>query len=334
MEIEDKIKNMKKVELHLHLDGSLRSSTVKELLNNMDSNSYSEDEVKNMLTVDKDCSSLNEYLKKFQIPNKVMQTEESLKRVTYELIEDLKKENVIYAEIRFAPQLHIAGGLSYDEIVTSVISGMNKGMKDGNIKCNLILCCMRGNDNQKLNIDTVEIARKYLNKGVCAIDLAGAEAIYKTSEFEYIFELARKLNVPYTIHAGEADGKESVKTAISFGTKRLGHGVRIIEDENLIKEAVKKGVTLEVCPTSNLHTNVVSNITLHPVYNLYKSGLNITINTDNRTVSNTTLQKEYMLLINNFDFSYNDLVEMNKNAIKAAFLSDSEKIELLEELLN
>lgn len=331
-EISKKIKNMKKIELHLHLDGSLRAETVCELLNEISEKDKKVDikEIKKMLIVDKNCSSLNEYLEKFELPNKVMQTKENLERVAFELVEDLKKENVIYAEIRFAPGLHTKEGLNFDEIVTSVISGMKKGMEDGKIKCNLILCCMRGKNNQKSNVETVEIAKKYLNKGVCAIDLAGAEAVYKTNEFEYIFDLAKKLQVPYTIHAGEADGKDSIKSAILFGAKRLGHGVRIIEDEKLLKEAIEKNITLEVCPISNLHTNVVSNISLHPVYNLYKSGVNITINTDNRTVSNTTLEKEYNLILKKFDFFNDDLVKMNKNAIKAAFLSDSEKEELLK----
>lgn len=331
-EMKDKIKNMKKVELHLHLDGSLRYDTVYELLKDIDDKKINREDVEKKLMVDENCNSLNEYLEKFDLPSKVMQTKENLERVTYELVEDLKKENIIYAEIRFAPQLHTKSGLSYDEIIQSVISGINKAEKNGNIKCNLILCCMRGKDNKKQNIETVEIAKKYLNNGVCAIDLAGAEAVYKTSEFEYIFDLAKKLNVPYTIHSGEADGKESIKSAMNFDAKRLGHGVRIIEDEKLIKEAIEKNITLEVCPSSNLHTKVVSNISLHPVYNLYRSGLNITINTDNRTVSNTSLEKEYNLLLNNFKFSYDDLIKMNKNAINAAFLSDSEKNELLQKL--
>lgn len=334
MKLEDKIKSMKKIELHLHLDGSLRSSTVYDILNSMDKNNniVSIEEIKKMLTVDKNCSSLNQYLERFELPSKVLQTKENLKKVTFELIEDLKKENVIYAEIRFAPQLHIKEGLSFDDIVSSVISGMNEGTKDEKIKCNLILCCMRGNNNKKENIDTVHIAKKYLGKGVCAIDLAGAEAIYKTNEFEYIFDLAKKIGVPYTIHAGEADGKDSIKSAMFFGAKRLGHGIRIIEDEKLLKEAIQKNVTLEVCPTSNLHTKVVSSISLHPVYELYKLGVNITINTDNRTVSNTTLENEYKLLLDNFSFTYEDILQMNKNAIKAAFLSDVEKEELLKML--
>lgn len=323
------LKNMKKIELHLHLDGSLRSKTVLDLLND---DKLTLEEVEKMLTVSKDCKDLTQYLEKFELPIKVMQSKENLERVAYELVEDLKKENVIYAEIRFAPALHTKNGLSFDEIVNSVLTGINNSMKTGSIKCNLILCCMRGNGNKHENIETVKIAKKYLNKGVCAIDLAGAEAIYKTSEFKYIFDLAKELNIPYTIHTGEVDDKESMESAMEFGTKRFGHGMHAIKYEDLIEKILEKDIVLEICPTSNLHTKAVESIKEHPIYKLYKRGIKVTINTDNRTVSNITLTREYEVLLNSFDLDFEDLKLMNKNAIMSAFLNDEQKQELLKNI--
>lgn len=321
------LKNMKKIELHLHLDGSLKSKTVLELLKD---DTLRLENVEKMLTVSKECKDLTEYLEKFELPIKIMQNKENLERIAYELVEDLKKENVIYAEIRFAPALHTRGGLNFDEIVTSVLKGLNNSAKVGNIKCNLILCCMRGKGNEKENIETVNVAKRYLNKGVCAIDLAGAEAIYETNEFEYIFELAKKLKIPYTIHAGEIDNKKSMESAILFGTKRLGHGMYAIKYEDLIEKIIENDIVLEICPTSNVHTKAVDSIKEHPIYELYKKNVKVTVNTDNRTVSNITLTKEYEYLLDNFDLTIDNLLKMNKNAIMSAFLTKEEKQELLK----
>ena len=325
----NRLLNLKKVELHVHLDGSLRPNTVLELLHN---DKLDFENVVEMLTVSKECKDLTEYLKKFELPLKILQDEESLERVSYELVEDLKRENVIYAEIRFAPGLHTKNGLNYDEIVSSVLLGMKRASSSGDIKCNLILCCMRGKDNKEENIKTVEIAKKYLGKGVCAIDLAGAEAIYKTNEYEYIFKLAKNLNVPYTIHSGEVDAKQSMQSAIKFGTKRIGHGINSIKYEEIIKKIVDNDIVLEICPTSNVDTKIVSNIKDHPIYRLFKRGVKVTINTDNRTVSNVTLTEEYNNILNNFSFDINDLIKMNKNAILSAFITEEEKQELLKKL--
>ena len=232
---KDNIEKMKKIILHLHLDGSLRPETVREWLAE-DGEKLSLEEVKTRLMVDKDCKNLNEYLEKFDIPSKVLQNAERIERATAELYEDLSKQNVIYAEVRFAPSKHLEKGLSYDEVVKAAIKGLENAKQNYNIDGNLILCCMRGDNNSQENLKTVEVAKKYLGKGVCAIDLAGAEALFNTKNFEDIFEMARKNNIPFTIHAGEADGPESIKTAIKFGAKRIGHGIRCIEDKKLMQE--------------------------------------------------------------------------------------------------
>ena len=310
-----------KVELHCHLDGSVRLSTLAELSNS------SLEEVKELAVANDKCLDLNDYLTKFSLPIRVMQDEYSLERIAYELAEDLKNENVIYAEIRFAPLQHTTK-LNMYQVVESVL----RGVKRVDIKINLILCMMR-NDSLNDNKKVVDLAKYFLDKGVCAVDLAGAEAIYKTSDFKELFDYAKENNIPFTIHAGEADGVDSIRSAISFGTKRIGHGIRIIEDPSLVEEVKEKGILLEVCPTSNIQTNVVDSISSHPIRKLYSDGVKTTINTDNRTVSNTTLTKEYELL-KEVGFNESDFIKMNINAIEKAFITEEEKQELLNKYNN
>ncbi len=326
----EKIMQMPKVVLHLHLDGSLRPETVYKWLREQGKDTTLE-QVKKDLMVDKSCRDLNEYLQKFDLPLEVLQTKENIEQATYELFEDLAKQNVIYAEVRFAPSLHTKQELDYNEIVKSAISGMNMAKEKHNIDGNLILCCMRGKDNRAENLRTVEIAKKYLNKGVCALDLAGAEAIFPTSDFEDIFKKAKELNIPFTIHAGEASGAESIKKALEFGATRIGHGVRCLEDDNLVNYLVQNEIPLEVCPISNLQTKATGEP--HPIEELYKRKLKITINPDNNTVSNTDIIEEYKYVLENTGLTIDDLMQMNINAVRGAFISPQKKAELISKIL-
>lgn len=206
------IQKMPKAILHLHLDGSLRPETVYKWLKEKGENVTLE-QVEKDLMVNKDCRDLNEYLQKFDLPLKVLQTEKHIEQATYELLEDLAKQNVIYAEIRFAPSLHTEGVLSYNKILKSAITGMDKAKKEIGIDANLILCCMRGENNTISNLQTVALAKKYLGKGVCALDLAGAEGLYPTRNFEDLFRLACEFNIPFTIHSGEADRTREYKNS-------------------------------------------------------------------------------------------------------------------------
>lgn len=309
---------MKKVELHLHLDGSIRPSTISEILN------INLEEAKKLSTIETKCASLKEYLTKFDIPLKIMQTKENLERVAFELAQDLQKDDVIYAEIRFAPNKHLKSGLTLDEVVTAIL----KGLSQVPIKTNLILCMMRG-DSYEQNLKVIKLAKKYLNHGVVAIDLAGSEASYPVNLYQELFEIAQKENIPFTIHAGEADGPLSVINAINLGAKRIGHGVRAIESEKALKLIKEKNITLEVCPKSNLDTNMYEKLSNHPIKNLYDMGLLVTINTDNRTVSNTNLTKSYQDLQEVFSFTKQDFLKMNENALQSAFLNQAEIEELL-----
>ena len=324
----DKMNNL--VELHLHLDGALSIDNCKKIAKIQNINIPDDNEISKMMTVSEGCNDLNEFLTKFDFALSLLQTPEGIENAIKNLEEELVEQGIVYAEIRFAPQLHATKGLSQDEVVAAAI----KGLESSKLKSNLILCCMRGDNNHNENIETVKIAKKYLGKGVCAIDLAGAEALYPTANFEDVFKYAKELGVPFTIHAGEADGPKSVYDAIRFGAKRIGHGVRAVEDNDLIKIIAKQGITLEICPTSNICTSTYSKIEDIPIKKFIDNGINITINTDDPTVCNTKLKEELKLVANTFGLTYEDIVKLQLNAIKASFASEKIKEEIIEKAQN
>lgn len=315
------IEKLPKIELHLHLDGSVRTTTVAEILHEDISI------VKKNMMCDSKIQSLTDYLTKFELPLQVMQTEENIKRIIKEVLQDLKKEHVIYVEIRFAPQFHQKEGLTQQNVVQYIIEAAKEV---SGIKWNLILCCMRG-ANQEENFETIEVAHTFLNKGVVAIDLAGDEAKYPNDLYKKLFEKAKEYKIPYTIHAGEASNSDSVETAIELGATRIGHGIRAIEKEQILEKLKQKNIILEICPESNVNTKVVLEKKQHPIKELIKK-VKVTINTDNRTVSNVTLTKEYEDAMNLFGFTLNDLKRCNLNAVEGAFISTQEKEELKKQI--
>lgn len=318
----DKIKELKKVELHLHLDGAVEPSILVKL-----SGRTIEELKPDMIAKDK-CENLSEYLTKFDLPISYMQTKENLKLISKELVNYLDKENVIYAEIRFAPMFHTKEGLTYEEVVESVLEGLNSNQ---NVKTNLILCMMRGFPKEN-NLKTIDVVEKYLGKGVCAIDLAGAEDKFPLQDYVELFDIVKEKNLPFTIHAGENGSHKEIELAINIGTKRIGHGIHAtesIETQNLLKQ---NNVLLEVCPTSNVQTNAIDIYENHPLQELFNSGIKVCINTDNKTVSNISLTEEYIKLYNTFNFTIEEFNQMNENAINNSFISENEKIELLNKL--
>ncbi|MBQ3500503.1 MAG: adenosine deaminase [Oscillospiraceae bacterium] len=317
------------IDLHLHLDGSLSVKSVKELaaLQNIEI-PEKEEELLKLLRVNDDCKDLTEYLEKFAFPGKLLQTKEGLALSVYNLQEELKEQGLIHAEIRFAPQLHTLEGLSQREVIEAAIDGLDRS----DFSAELILCCMRGNDNHEANLETVKLAKDYLGKGVCAVDIAGAEALFPTENFGDLFALARELEIPYTIHAGEADGPKSVWKALEYGTKRLGHGVRSLEDPALIEKIASEGITLELCPTSNLHTCMFPCIEEYPLRKLMEAGVRVTINTDNMTVSNVTLGSEFRKLIAAFDLTDEEIKDIARNSVRASFASEETQKILLEKI--
>lgn len=316
----DEIRNMKKVELHLHLDGSVMLKRAEIFCDKRE-----EILVEEMVAGDK-CCDLSDYLTKFDLPISIMQSRENLRLVAMDLVDYLEKENVVYAEVRFAPMFHVNGGLSYDEVVEAVIEGLNSNKR---VKTNLILCMMRGMDRES-NIRTIEVADRYLGYGVCAIDLAGAEDKYSLNDYVELLEIAKSRGIPFTIHAGESRGYNEVLLAVEIGSKRIGHGIHAVDSESAMRLLKEKGVLLEICPTSNVQTNAVLEYRDSPIYKFYREGINVCINTDNVTVSNISISEEYLKLYDNFGFSVNDFKNMNKMAVRGSFLTEEEKSELLK----
>ena len=210
-----------------------------------------------------------------------------------------------------------------DQVVEAAIRGAEQGMKEyPRIRVGLILCCMRGDTNQELNMQTVETAKKYLGSVVCAVDIAGAEGLFPTEMFAPVFAKVREYGLPMTIHAGEAAGPDSMRTALSYGTKRIGHGVAAIEDPELVKRLVEEGITLEVSVTSNYHTKVVDRLEDHPIHRLFDAGVRVTINSDNMTCSRTNVNKELDLMRTVFGFTEEEIEKMEEYAWEARFLKN------------
>lgn len=323
--------NIKKyaiIDLHFHLDGSLSVKSVLEVAKkeNISLPTYNVDELQNLLSVPENCQSLNEYLERFDLPNLVLQTKEGLKICTLDILKRLSNQGLKYVEIRMAPQLSTDKRLTQKEVVATLIETLKEGEKFG-IYSNLILCMMRGADNKAKNLETVKVAKEFLGKGVVALDLAGAEALFPNEMFDEEFKLANKYNIPLTIHSGEAAGPESVMSALKYNPVRIGHGVHSIDDEKVLELLKKRGICLEICPKSNIDTKTYSSYSELPIRALKEYGIKISINTDDMTVSNTNLEQEYQTLID-LGFNEKELQEFARNSIEASFANKDIKEKL------
>lgn len=313
------------IDLHLHLDGSISCECARALAESQNIKiPKSDSELKTLLSVPEDCKSLNEYLTKFDFPCSLLQTSDALEYATRDLLERLWRDGVIYAEIRFAPQKHTDKGLSQDEVVGAVI----KGASDSKIPCGIILCLMRGDDNEEENAETVRVAKKYLGRGVVCADLAGAEALFPTKSFEKLFAFAKDEGVPFVIHAGEADGCESINAALDMGAVRIGHGVRAVEDAATLYRLAKNNIPIETCPKSNVDTQAFASISDFPIRKLLDAGVKVTVNTDNMSVSGTTLKAEFTRLYDAFALTDGEMFALVSNSADAAFASPEVKNEL------
>ena len=325
-----KYEKLPKIDLHCHLDGSLRPGTIIDIAKkeNIIIPFYDICNIIKEITAPEECKSLDEYLKRFEIPNLVMQSKESLRRITYELLEDSAKENVKYIEVRFAPLLHITKGLNVCEVIESVISGIRDAEEKYDIRGNVILCCMRFMSEKKA-FDVVEAGKKYLSKGVVAVDLCGAEGEGFCSKFIEPIRLAREYGYRVTIHAGETGiGKNVLEAVKLLGAERIGHGVFIkdcIEAYNIVKD---KNITLEMCLTSNIQTKAIDTFENHPFYKFYNDGIRVSVNTDNRTVSDTNMTKECEILFKYFNITFDEYKQIYYNSVDAAFVDLATKEKL------
>lgn len=317
------------IDLHLHFDGSIPVETVWEQAQKQGICLPVSDiqELSKYLICPKDCHDLNEYLTCFDLPLLVLQTKAGIVECMNALLTQLDKEGMLYAEIRFAPQLHTKHGMSQEEVVQAACQAV-KAYPAKHLNVQLILCCMRGKENEQENMETVRLAAQYADQGVCACDLAGAEALFPTKMFAPIFAYAASLGVPFTIHVGEADGPESIWDAVRFGAVRIGHGVRAIEDASLMEELRRRKIVLECCPTSNVQTKAVPCFKQHPIRTFLQKGIAVCVNTDNRTVSDTTIALEMQCLKEQLHITTEEEKNLYMQAVEAAFLDEKEKQKL------
>lgn len=316
-----------KIELHCHLDGSLRAETVIDIAikEGIQLPSYDKNELKKELIAPLDCASLDEYLQKFHLPNSVMQSEDSLRRITFELFEDAAKENVKYLEVRFAPLLHILKGLNVEQVMESVIEGMREAESRYEIKGNIILSCMRTMSVERA-FEVVEKGKKFLGQGVVAIDLCAAEEEGFSRKFVEPIALAREYGYRVTIHAGETGiGKNVLEAVELLGAERIGHGVFIKDCPEAYETVKERQIVLEMCPTSNVQTKAVHDYTEHPVYQFHRDGIKVTLNTDNRTVSNTTMEKEINIVNQFFHLNEEDYRQIYVTSVEASFANEGIK---------
>lgn len=314
------------IDLHLHLDGSLPAGLIWELMKGQGVDPpCALEQLSERLTVPASCRDLNGYLSCFDLPLLVLQRPEALTKAVDALIHCLNRQGLLYAEIRFAPQLHTRKGMTQREAVEAALKGRSAALAETGLDTRLILCCMRGDGNLRDNMETVDLAAHYLGQGVAAVDLAGAESLYDTRGFADVFKLAARLGVPFTVHAGEAAGPDSIKAALSFGAARIGHGVRAVEDPDLVDRLRNDQVVLEMCPTSNVQTGAAASFAQHPALLFLCRGLAVTVNTDNMTVSGVTISSEMARLRQELGMTPEEERLLYRNAVTGAFLTEPEK---------
>jgi adenosine deaminase len=311
---------MPKAELHLHLDGSVRPQTVLLLAKQGGVPLPTEDldKLLDFLEANDNTASLVEYITYFELPIAVLQTVPALERATYELCEDLKSDNVRYAEIRYGPWLHVQQGLSLTDVLRAVLSGWTAGRKAFGLEGGIIVTALRDMPPAQ-NLALAQVAGRYVQDGVVGFDLAGDEAGHPPILHEDAFRVARSLGLNITIHAGEAAGPESVRQAISMGAVRLGHGVRAQEDAEVVAMIREENIQLDMAPTSNAHTKAVRRLEEHPIRRFHEQGIKVTISTDSRTVSDITLTQEFQKVARVLGCSREQIWAMNLQALEGGF---------------
>jgi adenosine deaminase len=322
-------RKLPKIELHCHLDSSVRIATVAEIGSEL--GLPLPDPIEAALVAPEVCLELADYLRRIDLALEVMQRREHLIRIAREFVEDLSADGVIYGEVRFAPQLHTRGGLRLQEVVDAVNEGLENGTRATGVRVGLILCCLRHeNTESSLSIARLAIANP---QSVCGLDLAGDEARYPGAPHRAAFDLARDAGLRRTVHAGEAHGARSIQEAIEIlGAERIGHGVRIEESPELVERVGERAITLEMCPLSNYQTRAVSTLSRHPIDRLLQKNIRVTVSTDARTVSQTTVTSEFERLEKLFSWGPREFSRCQRNAADAAFVPSEVQAELVARL--
>ncbi len=314
----EEILRLPKIELHCHLDGSLSVPFVQKVLGAEVS--------AQMLQVGMECESLTEYLSKFDLPLQCLISRKNLSDAAFELLRTVSRENVRYIEVRFAPMLSVSEGLSAEQVIAAVLEGLRKGREKYQVDFNVIVCAMR-HHNSRENIKMLKAAAHFLGKGVCGADLAGDENKYPMNEFGYLMREAQDLGFPMTVHAGETGNVQNIWDAVNMGAKRIGHGIAMSGREDLKKVCVQKGIGFELCPISNMQTKAATKEN-YPIREFLERGLKVTVNTDNRLVSHTSLTEEIDFLQKNYGLEEREICSLMRNAVEVSFADDKLKEKL------
>jgi adenosine deaminase len=321
------LSELPKIDLHVHLDGCIKPSTLISLADQQGKPLPTND-VNRLLPyvqVGEDCINLTEYLTKFDFVLPFLQTKEALEQVAFEVVEQAAEHRIKYIEVRFAPQLHREFGLSLADAIHHVITGLKRGEERFGVKARAIAICMR-NHSVAANLEVIEAASRFVGHGLVAVDLAGDETTYPATQFREVFALAIKLGIPVTIHAGEAAGPDNIEEAVlHLGARRIGHGVRLREDTSVMNMIREQRIPLELCPTSNIQTKAVNGWDAYPIRDYYDQGILFTVNTDNPGVSGTNITKEYQVLTEKFGFTMREITVLILNGVEASFLEPEEK---------
>ncbi len=320
--------SLPKIELHLHLDCSL-SYEVVHFLNPR----ITFEEYRQSFIAPSKCTDLADFITRAVKGIELMQSTEELRLVTLDLFKQLKKDQVLYAEIRFAPLLHLEGGLKSHEVVEAVIEATEEGIRKTGVEAGIILCTLR-HYSEAQSLETIQLVEQYMGNRVVGFDIAADEAGFPITNHIKAFAYAKEKGIPCTAHAGEAKGAESVwETLQNFHPARIGHGVRSAEDPALLHFLKQQAIHLEVCPTSNVQTNVFDQITDHTLDQIYSSGISMSINTDARTISNVSLTDEYAKVERVFGWDKEHFLRCNLEAVRHAFISPELKKRLTRELI-
>ncbi len=307
---------MVRIDLHCHLDGSLSKGCVEALLGR----AVAQEE----LQAAYDCKSLAEYLQKFDLPLEGLQTEDGLYRAGLDFMQTSAQHNMDYVEVRFAPLLSCNTSLKTEQVIASVLAGLEKGKELYDIEYGVITCAMR-HHSEDANLEMLRCAREFLGAGVCGADLAGNEAAFPMKQFLNLFKQVKKMDMPFTIHAGECGSSQNIRESILCGARRIGHGIAMRGQWDIIQLCREQRVGIEMCPISNLQTKAVSDVQDYPMREFLDAGLLVTLNTDNRTVSQTSLDKEIEFVKKYGKITDYDIQRMSENAIEVAFASDDVK---------
>lgn len=329
----DTVKKWPKVDLHRHLDGSLRTRTIYEIAQRKGFRLPTDDpdRLGQYVQVPADCRSLSDFLRAFETFYPLLTDPAVMERAAFEVSEDAWKDNVKYCELRFAPVLQAKSGHSMEEILVAVLAGLKKAHDQYGILNPLILCCYRS-EEASTSLETVELALKYKNRGIVAVDLAGDEEHYPAQPHNEALKWARENGMGITVHAGEAGPAGNIREAVNeLHADRIGHGIHILDDRTLYKELIEKQVPFEMCLTSNIQTTVVKSFRQHPFPECFKQGLKVTVNTDDPGVSNITLTHELFLLKEQYHFNGKQIQAVILNGIDASFTTPERKTRMKQE---